>query len=207
MVMSTWLQNAKENLLPLSDSNEFMIAKKEWMYVGLMDNEDANFNCELCWHPAIRYEYTIQNRLNQNQMIVGSSCIEKFIDQLAETQDNFYDINNEIVDKSRLDGDKQNYWTDILFRSLENNFSNTEFQKSITEQIKVDGHLTINQAKFLRHFYDKLNDNEQMAFKYIVSIKLRKDKQKEQYTALRGSDKAFIDMLLSPQQRNIINEL
>jgi len=49
-----------------------------------------------------------------------------------------------------------------------------------------------------------LNPNEQSAFKYIVSIKLRKDIQKNQYTFLKGYDKEFIDMLLSPQQRKIV---
>lgn len=207
MVTSVWLQNAKENLLPLSDSNEFMAAKQEWIYVGLTDNEDANFTCELCGHPEIRYEYTIKNKLNQNEMIVGSSCILKFIDQLAETQDNLYDIHDEIVDKVRLEEDKHDYWMIILFRTLEKDFSNNDFQKSITEQIETDGRLTINQAKYLRNFYARLNDNEQSAFRHIVSIKLRREQQKYQYTALKDYDKTFIDILLSSQQRQIVHKL
>jgi len=204
MVENAWIQNATKNLLPLSNSSDFANAKKEWEYVGLIDNEEADFDCQLCGHKEIRYEYTIENRINQNEMIVGSSCILKFITHLAETQDFFYDTQNNIIDKTRLENDKHDYWVDILFKSLDANFSNNDFQISITDQIETDGKLTINQAKCLIKFYYNLNPNEQSAFKYIVSIKLRKDIQKNQYTFLKGYDKEFIDMLLSPQQRKIV---
>lgn len=105
------------------------------------------------------------------------------------------------------ENDKHDYWVDILFKSLDANFSNNDFQISITDQIETDGKLTINQAKCLRNFYDNLNPDEQSAFKYIVSIKLRKDIQKNQYTFLKGYDKEFIDMLLSPQQRKIVQSI
>ncbi|EPM8128734.1 hypothetical protein ACTRHE_002575 [Enterococcus faecalis] len=40
MADTVWLQRAKSNLLPLSkDKNNFFKAKKEWVYVGLFDNE------------------------------------------------------------------------------------------------------------------------------------------------------------------------
>ena len=204
MVENTWLLNATKNLLPLSNASDFVNAKKEWVYVGLIDNEEADFDCQLCGHKEIRYEYTIKNKINQNEMIVGSSCILKFITHLAKTQDLFYDIQNNIIDKTRLEDDKHDYWVDILFKSLDANFSNNDFQISITDQIKTDGKLTINQAKCLRNFYNNLNPNEQSAFKHIVSIKLRKDFQKNQYALLKGYDKDFIDMLLSSQQRKIV---
>ncbi|MGM0306857.1 hypothetical protein IGL08_002818, partial [Enterococcus sp. AZ082] len=76
MTKTGWLEHAKSNLLPLSeDKNNFFKAKKEWIYVGLFDNEEADFDCQLCAHKEIRYEYTIINKMNQNKMIVGSSCI------------------------------------------------------------------------------------------------------------------------------------
>jgi len=204
MVENTWLLNATKKLLPLSNASDFVNAKKEWVYVGLIDNEEADFDCQLCGHKEIRYEYTIKNKINQNEMIVGSSCILKFITHLAKTQDLFYDTQNNIIDKTRLEDDKHDYWVDILFKSLDAKFSNNDFQISITDQIKADGKLTINQAKCLRNFYNNLNPNEQSAFKHIVSIKLRKDFQKNQYALLKGYDKDFIDMLLSSQQRKIV---
>lgn len=49
MTKTGWLEHAKSNLLPLSeDKNNFFKAKKEWIYVGLFDNEEADFDCQLC---------------------------------------------------------------------------------------------------------------------------------------------------------------
>ena len=76
-----------------------------------------------------------------------------------------------------------------------------DFQRSITSQIEEDGALTINQAKYLRRFYNTLGQNEQTAFRNIVKIKLRKGKQKKQFEELNSLEEAFILKLLSPQQK------
>lgn len=202
-----WLQNAKDNLLPLSlNKFDFFEAKKEWMYAGLFDNDNANFHCQLCGHPEIRYEYTIRNRFNNNEMIVGSSCIIKFIDHLSLTQEFLSDADGYQVTYDRLKEDKHTYWKKILFNALDDRFNNGDFQKSITFQIKNDGRLTVNQARCLRQFYNSLSQNEQTAFRNIVSIKLRGDIHKEQYKTLYGLDKEFIIMLMNSEQRSRMDE-
>lgn len=203
MTKTGWLEHAKSNLLPLSeDKNNFFKAKKEWIYVGLFDNEEADFDCQLCGHKEIRYEYTIINELNQNKMIVGSSCITKFIEHMAETHEHLYDTLGGTVTVQRVEQDKVDYWEKILFEALNSRFFRTEFQQSITKQIIKDGKLTINQAKCLRSFYDTLNQNEKTAFRKIVSIKLRKDNHKDQYKDLTALEKRFILKLLNTQQKN-----
>ncbi|EMF0246643.1 MULTISPECIES: hypothetical protein [Enterococcus] len=208
MAKTGWLERAKSNLLPLSeDKNNFFEAKREWIYVGLFDNEEADFDCQLCGHKEIRYEYTIKNKLNQNKMIVGSSCITKFIEHMAETHEHLYDTLGDTVTVQRVEQDKVDYWETILFEALNSRFFKTEFQQSITKQIIKDGKLTINQAKYLRSFYDTLNQNEKTAFRKIVSIKLRKDKHKDQYKDLTALEKSFILKLLTPQQKKRMREL
>lgn len=205
---SIWLQRAKMNLLPLSNNKDnFFQAKKEWVYVGLFDNEEADFDCQLCGHKEIRYEYTIQNGFNQNEMIVGSSCITKFIDHMSETNEFLLDTVGYQVTPQRLEQDKYEYWEKILFEALDTRFSVGSFQQSITSKIKEDGKLTINQAKCLRVFYDSLSQNEQTAFRNIVSIRLRRDIHKEQYEDLYGLNKEFVIMLMSPQQRHRMAEI
>lgn len=208
MAKTGWLERAKSNLLPLSeDKNNFFEAKREWIYVGLFDNEEADFDCQLCGHKEIRYEYTIKNKLNQNKMIVGSSCITKFIEHMAETHEHLYDTLGDTVTVQRVEQEKVDYWETILFEALNSRFFKTEFQQSITKQIIKDGKLTINQAKYLRSFYDTLNQNEKTAFRKIVSIKLRKDNHKDQYKDLTALEKSFILKLLTPQQKKRMREL
>ncbi len=208
MTKTGWLEHAKSNLLPLSeDKNNFFKAKKEWIYVGLFDNEEADFDCQLCGHKEIRYEYTIINKMNQNKMIVGSSCITKFIEHMAETHEHLYDTLGDTVTVQRVEQDKVDYWEKILFEALDSRFFRTEFQQSITKQIIKDGKLTINQAKCLRSFYDTLNQNEKTAFRKIVSIKLRKDNHKDQYKDLTALEKRFILKLLNTQQKKRMREL
>ena len=208
MTKTGWLEHAKSNLLPLSeDKNNFFKAKKEWIYVGLFDNEEADFDCQLCGHKEIRYEYTIINKMNQNKMIVGSSCITKFIEHMAETHEHLYDTLGDTVTVQRVEQDKVDYWEKILFEALDSRFFRTEFQQSITKQIIKDGKLTINQAKCLRSFYDTLNQNEKTAFRKIVSIKLRKDNHKDQYKDLTALEKRFVLKLLNTQQKKRMREL
>ncbi|MDC7952292.1 hypothetical protein [Liquorilactobacillus mali] len=207
MTDNIWLQTATRNLLALSvNKSSFQKARNEWVYAGLEDNENSDYTCELCEHPDIRYEYTIRNINNENKMIVGSSCINKFIDAFEEDNEAFYDENDNIVTKNRIKNDKKNYWKKILSSALKDNFYNAGFQQSISDTIIEEEKLTINQAKYLINFYNTLNQNEQSAFRHIVKIKLSRDKHKGQYTDLNSNQKKFIDMILSSQQLQRIQE-
>lgn len=75
-----WMQGAVKSLLPLSEEKrDFKKAMKEWYYSGHpIDLEEPSADCELCGHKGIRYQFPIINRLNDNQLQIGSECINKF---------------------------------------------------------------------------------------------------------------------------------
>lgn len=74
-----WAKRAAENILPVSESDDFTVALTEWFYSGQMNDLEADrSSCGLCEHPDIRYEFEIVNRSNGNALLVGSECITKF---------------------------------------------------------------------------------------------------------------------------------
>ncbi|MGG5309952.1 hypothetical protein [Enterococcus sp. DIV1304_2] len=203
---STWLGRASKNLLSLSEEkNSFIKAKSEWVYCGLEDTETVESTCQLCEQENLRYEYTIRNKFNFNEIIVGSSCIEKFIDEMKATKNTLLDIQGKVVSKERLKKDKKKYWEKILFKALDEKFYKNDFQQGITNKIKDAEAISINQAKYLRILYNELNENEKTAFKNLVIINLRKKKFKEQYYELQNSkDLIFINTILSSQQKKLL---
>lgn len=200
-----WLRRAKENLFKKSEEKkDFQKARQEWLYKGLEDNEYCEAECELCNHEEIRYEYTIKNKLNNNIMVVGSECIKKFTDDFKT---DFYDIDGNLVNEKRLSKDKNEYFkrilTEALDRRLEN--SNNTFYKDIAEIIKKDGKLTPNQLKYLHNFYPTLDEMGQRAFRSVVKVSLRKEREQEQINTLSPIDLEFVAQFMTSQQRNRFN--
>jgi len=76
----TWARRSSENLLPLSEEEESLKnALREWIYSGeTYDLQEPRETCELCDHPDLRYQFKIINKLNLNELLVGSECINKF---------------------------------------------------------------------------------------------------------------------------------
>ena len=65
-------------VLEASSSKTWDMAVSEWHVVGCYDNGDASADC-LCGHEGIRYEFTIKNSVNGNELSpIGSTCILKF---------------------------------------------------------------------------------------------------------------------------------
>ncbi len=51
----------------------------EWEYQGNMyDIEIADEDCEICDHQNIRYQFEIVNIYNDNILLIGSECINRF---------------------------------------------------------------------------------------------------------------------------------
>ena len=77
--MNHWLETSKRNLIPLSQAESFAEALKEWLFTGLvLDYDSEEIECELCEHPDLTHQFEIQNTLNLNHLLVGSSCILRF---------------------------------------------------------------------------------------------------------------------------------
>lgn len=65
-------------VLEASSSKTWDVAVSEWHVVGCHDNGNASGEC-LCGHEGIRYEFTIRNSVNGNELSpIGSTCILKF---------------------------------------------------------------------------------------------------------------------------------
>lgn len=65
-------------VLEASSSKTWDAALSEWYVAGCHDNGSASGDC-LCGHEGIRYEFTIKNSVNGNELSpIGSSCILKF---------------------------------------------------------------------------------------------------------------------------------
>ena len=203
---NVWLKNAKKNLLPLSEEqNNFIIATKEWNYRGLEDNSDSEMDCELCEHEHIRYEYTIINKYNKNKMIVGSSCIEKFIEHVEDNNSVLLDTEGNIVKKERMGKEKQEFWKKRTIEIIEEKFfssPNSDFKENLIEAIRIDVVLTCNQAKCLKSVYNKLKDNsiDKTAMRNSIKVRLRRITHKNQYYDLNHRDKEFVRIFLSPDQ-------
>ncbi|MEK5481027.1 hypothetical protein [Viridibacillus sp. FSL R5-0888] len=198
---TSWVKRAMENLFKKSEEKEnFQKARQEWLYKGLEDNQYCEAECELCNHEEIRYEYTIINKLNKNIMVVGSECIKKFTDDFKT---DFYDTEGNLVNEKRLSKDKKEYFKKILNESLDKRLanSNNQFYKDIAAKIKKDGKLTPRQLKSLYNFYPTLDKMGKQAFKSVISVSLRKEREKEQIATLRPIDLEFVAQFMTSQQR------
>ena len=85
--MSKWDERSIANLLPLSVSQNFQTALKEWHCSGEMRMLDE-MNCELCGKKDLHYQFEIANALTEKCLWVGSSCIQKF-DIYLEDEDGY----------------------------------------------------------------------------------------------------------------------
>ena len=77
----------KETLLQNSaNTKDYNAAKLEWDFINSW--EDFPGQCELCGYNPIRYHFLIRNRLNGNELAVGSECIQNYlnISELGKTE-------------------------------------------------------------------------------------------------------------------------
>ena len=79
LMMRTYPQKVRDNILPLSVAGTLPEAFKEWSFTdNTIDHEEAIETCQLCEHEEIRYHFEIRNALTSKMLWVGSQCILKF---------------------------------------------------------------------------------------------------------------------------------
>jgi hypothetical protein len=66
----------RERLLGASSSQDVKEAIKEWRYIRMWIGRGQ---CELCDHQPIVYHFQIENRINKNRLILGSECINNYL--------------------------------------------------------------------------------------------------------------------------------
>ncbi|MBJ8009928.1 hypothetical protein JDS88_28370, partial [Bacillus cereus] len=79
------------------------------------------------------------------------------------------------------------------------------FYNSIVKQIKEDGKLSPLQISYLKSFYNTLNETGQQAFKMVVKVNLKTNKQKQQMKEFKWHELQFVGQFMSSQQRERYN--
>jgi hypothetical protein len=87
-------------IIALSTTNDWQVAKTEWTLTGfeLLDPGVDSGTC-LCGHNPIRELCYIRNQTTGNEVIVGNSCVKRFLG--LPTQAVFTSIRRVILDDSR----------------------------------------------------------------------------------------------------------
>ena len=201
-----WLERSKENLFKISEEkNSFIKACKEFRYVGIEDNENAEYNCELCNQQNIRYEYEIENNINLNRMIVGSECINKFIEHVEEQNEHLYDTHDNIVDIERLKDDKVAFLKNKTVHYLINNMNDGSFKEAIIKKITMNTPISVKQLAALKGMYSKITDKDvAYAMRKTIKISFKREIHKTQFDDLARENKKFVWLFLSNNQQKII---
>jgi hypothetical protein len=120
--MNAWIKTATRNLLEKSEEkSDYSKAKDEWSTTEKVEDSLENYeigeewpSCELCKHEDLRWQFEIKNELNQNRLMVGSTCIKQFNIKLLTSDQNY------------LEGELRNTKMDQLIRKKINEAKHNE---------------------------------------------------------------------------------
>jgi hypothetical protein len=59
------------------------LPRKGWVWVNITDNETADFKCQNCGFPHIRYEHEIRNKKARARIRVGCVCAQHFTEDFT----------------------------------------------------------------------------------------------------------------------------
>jgi len=99
---SDFLPATVRNLIQHDHAEWLTACSHEWQLLASLpyvvtasDDRKQWHHCELC-HKPVRYEYHVQNKRDQRELIVGSECVKKFMNaetrylMVLTTENNFY---------------------------------------------------------------------------------------------------------------------
>lgn len=72
-------ERLRDAILPLSQADDWVIAKKEWELVSISQAEPDEPETCLCGHHPILELCEIRNRLTHHMAIVGNQCVRRFL--------------------------------------------------------------------------------------------------------------------------------
>ena len=202
--MSQFLEASKRNLLPLSQENtNFNLALREWEHNGeVVDHLTPEEVCELCNHANLRYHFAIVNRLTNESLQVGSSCIEKFNITVFDEEGNALTgadrkkkLKNTVTLKQKEMMLEPLY---MLYQAYQSKHRDTDhIQKDIRELKKKDG---LSPQKLLSLFR-QLQQSDIFYVPQLYKITLRSTENKQALAEMSDYDRGLIWLSLSPQQR------
>lgn len=139
----SWITRVQKNVFPFSEEQEdIKKALEEWIYEGNMyDLGSGEEDCELCDHPNIRYQFEIVNIKNNNELLIGSECINRFrigvVDEFGEK------LSYEEA-KKKVNKDKHKIVTEAKVKALINSLVELS---TLDEEFEIDS--------FIKYFQEK----------------------------------------------------
>jgi hypothetical protein len=149
-------------VLECSTNEDWSIAKTEWECTEVYEGVN---NCEC--GKKILHNYIIKNKHNSNELVVGSTCVNKFGDK---NMDNFVKVKED--ERKAVDKEKKSY-EKLKAKQLSGNIpisiTKAQLNKAHTNKIVNDFELT-----FYNDVYDyaKLSP-KQIALKQKINDKLK----------------------------------
>lgn len=181
-----WASRSAENILPYSEEKKNLaVALDEWTYTGEMhDLESPIETCELCNHPDIRYQFNIRNVHNDNELLVGSECINKFEIKAVSDEGK---ILNRSESRKKVNRDRRHLVTEAAKKRLINSLvelsrKDDEFNiESFIDYVQDRGSFTPNQLSALIWRLDKHNVTYKPS---DFKLTIRRNREKEQIRSM-----------------------
>ena len=106
---SRYVSNLIKKVIDLSEGDDWETAVTEWEIVDCEEDDSLRMSC-ICGKEHLYYLFTIENKLNGNQLFpIGSSCIKKFgrndLDEDASIREQMFKLlhaveNNQFISLS-----------------------------------------------------------------------------------------------------------
>lgn len=143
MSQMSWIARVQSSIFPLSkEKNNIRIALSEWFYNGeTYDLEEPIEDCQLCYHPNIRYQFTIVNRNTNESLLIGSECITKFDIRAVDERGNL--LNLEQTGK-KVKSDRNKLITEAQRKRV---IASLVSLASLDEQFKIDSFINYYQER------------------------------------------------------------
>lgn len=176
-------------------------SSSEWVQTGFKDFTQKT--CDLCGNTRLKYNFGIKNIKNQEEMIIGSKCIDKFPDinkaginikseiSKAKKIDRIIKFNNRYKNISEMLENWKSFYFNLpmlLNRDIENRFQKLIKNSNQFYEDFINGNIAIKKLeefKFYiyefeklensaKEFYDNYKDNKYICDKKVINwIKMK----------------------------------
>ncbi len=204
--MNKWITVATQTLLAKSaQANDFNKAKEEWFVTEkVFDSYLLQCNelpaCELCHHEKIRWQFEIQNKINKNTLLVGSTCITKF--DIPASTNNITFFHGKIRDSLLLyrikiikDQYIKNHILELL-NQTKNNEDNNKIKE--IERFWIENECFTPQMAY--EFINKCKQNSINIHEIVITITLRKIDYRIEILHMKNDEYSLIIPYLGENQ-------
>ena len=204
----SYISRCEDNIFPLSEEkNNLDIALREWVYTrDMYDLGEAVENCELCDHPNIRYQFKIRNLHNDNELLVGSECINNF--EIKAISDGGYILDADRSQK-KVNRDRRHLVAEASKKRLINTLVELSRKEekfninSFIDYVQDRGAFTPNQLVFLLSMLNRNN------IKYRASdfkITIHRNREKDQLKSMPEWKLSRLWLSMASSQRKWVIE-